>query len=116
MPRDALRSNSTSTDQHANVPRGCQQHHRTHKKSHLVQFRAHRGLQGSHIEGHIVYFYNVWEDGDEEMGPVTGLVHRRVSREGGQSAVGGVHRGTTESMGTVAQGASPTHWDRAHRC
>ncbi|MGB8495556.1 MAG: site-specific integrase [Candidatus Acidiferrum sp.] len=25
----------------------------------LVQFRAHRGLQGSHIGGHIVYFYNV---------------------------------------------------------
>jgi len=48
----------------------------------LVQFRAHRSLQGSHIGGHIVYFYNVlagerefagvdvWEDGDEEMGPV----------------------------------------------
>ena len=26
---------------------------------HLVQFGAHRGLQGSHIGGHIVYFYNV---------------------------------------------------------
>ena len=25
----------------------------------LVQFGAHRGLQGSHIGGHIVYFYNV---------------------------------------------------------
>jgi hypothetical protein len=25
----------------------------------LVQFRAHRDLQGSHIGGHIVYFYNV---------------------------------------------------------
>jgi hypothetical protein len=42
----------------------------------------------------MVYFYNVsagerefavanvWEGGDEEMGPVTGLVHRRVPREG----------------------------------
>ena len=52
----------------------------------LVQFKAHRDLQGSHIGGHIVYFYNVrasdqesdianvWEGGDEEMGPVTGLV------------------------------------------
>ena len=26
----------------------------------LVQFRAHRGLQGSHIGGHIVCFCNVW--------------------------------------------------------
>ena len=25
----------------------------------LVQFRVHRDLQGSHIRGHIVYFYNV---------------------------------------------------------
>jgi hypothetical protein len=25
----------------------------------LVQFGAHPGLQGSHIGGHIVYFYNL---------------------------------------------------------
>src|SRR5437899_1549015 len=59
----------------------------------LVQFGAHRGLQGSHIGGHIVYFYNVsagerefaganvWEDSDEEMGPVSGLAYRGVPRE-----------------------------------
>jgi hypothetical protein len=29
------------------------------KISFLVQFGSHRGLQGSHIGGHIVYFYNV---------------------------------------------------------
>src|SRR6266700_1171491 len=98
----------------------------THGNGFLVQFGAHRGLQGSHIGGHIVYFYNVstgergsavanvWEDSDEEMGPVSGLVYRGVPREGSQSAVGGVHRGTAESVGTVAQGASPTHRDRAH--
>jgi hypothetical protein len=52
----------------------------------LVQFEAHRNLQGNHIGGHIVYFYNVsagdregdianvWEDDDVEMAPVTGLV------------------------------------------
>src|ERR1700674_4506947 len=92
----------------------------------LVQFGAHRGLQGSHIGGHIVYFYNVsagerelavasvWEGGDEEMGPVTGLVSRRVPREGSQSAVGGVHGSAAESVGAVAQGASPTRWDRAY--
>jgi len=28
-------------------------------KGRLVQFGAHRDLQGSHIGGHIVYFYNV---------------------------------------------------------
>src|SRR5579872_2296615 len=82
--------------------------------SSLVQFGAHRGLQGSHIGGHIVYFHNVWEDGDEAMGPVTGLVCRRVSGEGSQSGVGGVYRDTAESVGTVAQGASSTHRDRAH--
>src|SRR6185437_2218456 len=54
----------------------------------LVQFGAHRDLQGSHIGGHIVYFYNVWEDGDEEMGPVTRLRCGRVPREGSQFAVG----------------------------
>ena len=46
---------------------------------------------------------DVWEGSDEEMGPVTGLVYRRVPREGSQSAVGGVRRGTAESVGTVAQ-------------
>jgi hypothetical protein len=80
----------------------------------LVQFRAHRDLQRRHIGGHIVDFYNVWEDGDEEMGPVTGLVCRRVPRKRGQPAVGSVYGGTAESVGTVAQGPTPTHWDRAH--
>jgi hypothetical protein len=58
----------------------------------LVQFRAHRGLQGSHIGGHIVYFYNVstgerecavadvWEDGDEEMGPVWTRMWKSTAR------------------------------------
>jgi len=93
-------------------------------KERLIQFGAHRGLPGSHIGGHIIYFYNisageitgaagnVWEGSDEEMGPVTGLVYRRVPREGSQSAVGGVHRSTAESIGAVAQGASPPGWDR----
>ncbi len=57
----------------------------------LVQFVVHRSLQGSHIGGHIVYFYNdqagdrggavanVCEGSDEELGPVTGLVYRGVS-------------------------------------
>src|SRR6266851_6333940 len=92
----------------------------------LVQFGSHRGLQGSHIGGHIVYIYNVsasalagavasvWEDSDEEMGPLTGFVSRRVSREGRQSAVGGLHRSASDSVGTVAQESSPTRCDRAH--
>src|SRR2546426_5038550 len=93
---------------------------------HLVQFGSPRGLQGSHIGGHIVYIYNVsanaltgavasvWEGSDEEMGPLTGFVSRRVSREGRQSAVGGLHRSASDSVGAVAQGSSPTRCDRAH--
>src|SRR5258706_561822 len=92
----------------------------------LVQFGAHRGLQGSHIGGHIVYFYNVsagerevawanvWGGSDGGMGPGSGLAYRGVPREGSQSGVGGVHGGSAESVGAVAQGASPTHRDRAH--
>jgi Phage integrase family len=40
---------------------GCavQRRARLAQKDPLVQFRAHRDLQGSHIGGHIVYFYNV---------------------------------------------------------
>jgi len=33
----------------------------------LVQFGSHRGLQGSHIGGHIVYIYNV-SAGERELG------------------------------------------------
>ena len=52
----------------------------------LVQFRAYLGSRSSHIGSHIVEFYNVrtaelalgrlfvWENGDEEMGPVSGLL------------------------------------------
>ena len=39
----------------------------TQKKRRLVQFRAHHGPRGSHIEGHPVCFYNLKEKGDEEM-------------------------------------------------
>src|SRR6266478_9984263 len=34
MPRDALCSKNTAAHQHANVPRGCQQHHRADEKAH----------------------------------------------------------------------------------
>jgi hypothetical protein len=52
----------------------------------LVQFRAYLGSRSSHIGSHIVEFYNVltaelalgrlfvWENSDEEMGPVGGLL------------------------------------------
>jgi outer membrane protein assembly factor BamA len=45
------------------IPEKCEQDRVnliTYLQNHgLVQFRAHRDLQGSHIGGHIVYFYNV---------------------------------------------------------
>ena len=55
-------------------------------KLRLVQFRAYLGSRSSHIGSHIVEFYNVrtaelalgrlfvWENGDAEMGPVSGRV------------------------------------------
>ena len=54
----------------------------------------------SYWRSYCLYFYNVsagerefagasvWEDGDEEMGPVTGLVYRGVPREGSQKSSG----------------------------